>query len=214
MRKAIIDSATAEVLNVAVVAEPQSWTPAIAERIIRAARPEYRWTDPKTGKIIIKEALPKESRHVLTLADHGFRPLSGPLLATGDLPPELAGDTWYFVKVIDDADFLLLDDPTGEPIVLTGGGDVTLTEAPFDPGAGKELIDPAGAVIGGMWDGEKFLPPPGPTPEEVREATAAKLDPARVLEALVVKTGAAADLDKDDRDAFDALREGRGEAAL
>ena len=180
MRKAIIDSATDEVIGVAVVAEPQGWQANVIKRITRPFRPEARWTDPKTGRVIIKEAIPEESRYVLNADGHGLRPTSGPFVPSGDLPPELT-ETAYFVKVIDENDFLLMDSVDGLPIEITPNKDgiaVMLTEVGYDPGTGRELVDDDGAAQrGGKWNrtqGKFETPPPAPDiPDPAKERRAA-----------------------------------------
>lgn len=178
MRKATIDKVTNEVLNVTVVAAPLSIEATVVKRVIRPARPEARWTNKKTGEAIIKAAIPEKARHVLNAPSHGLRPTSGPLIPTGDLPPELE-PVPYFVKVINEDDFLLTADINELPIEITPnqGGAVTLTEKGFDPGPGLELIDNDDtAQIGGKFDrgSGKFEAPPArpdiPDPAAERRA--------------------------------------------
>ncbi len=58
----------------------------------------------------------------------------------------------------------LIDDATGlvENLIVVDG--------PFDPGPGKTLRDPAGAEIGGTWDGSVFQPKPVPPPPDLSKA--------------------------------------------
>lgn len=195
MRKAIIDSATDEVLGVAVVAEPQTWDATVVKRITRPYRAEARWTDAKTGRVTIKEAMPEESRSVLNAAGHGLRPTSGPLVPSGDLPPELS-ETAYFVKVIDDNDFLLMESVDGPPIEITPNKDgiaVMLTEVGYDPGPARELIDDDGtAQPGGKWNRaqSKFEAPPAvpdiPDPAKERRAAIAAATTLDELKAAIL----------------------------
>lgn len=179
MRKAIIDKATDEVLNVAVVGAVRSWDATVVKRTTRPARPEARWVNKKTGETIIKPAMPEQARYILNAPDHDLRPTSGPLVPSGDLPPEIS-ETAYFVKVIDENDFLLMTDVDGQPIEITpnkNGVAVIVTEAGYDPGPDMELIDDDGtARPGGKFNRGtgKFDPPPPPSsPSQADQAETA-----------------------------------------
>lgn len=169
MRKAIIDKATDEVLNVAVVSDPLTLDATVVKRVIRPARPEARWTNKKTGGPIIKAAMPEEARYVFNSPGHGLKPTSAPLVPSGDVPPELESVP-YFVKVIDENDFLLMDSVDGPPIEITPNKDgvaVMLTEIGYDPGPARELVDDDGTAQAGSKYTRatgKFDPPPAPPP--------------------------------------------------
>lgn len=60
------------------------------------------------------------------------------------------------------------------------------SEAAYDPGPDKTILDPTGAEIGGTWDGSQFLPPPEPDPTVIELQK--ELEAARLLSRAADKT--------------------------
>lgn len=64
-------------------------------------------------------------------------------------------------------------------IVIESNGiveNIVIAGSDFDPGPGRTLLDAGDAQIGGVWDGTRFLPPPGPPLSEARAAALALID--------------------------------------
>lgn len=142
MRKAIVGKTDDLVKNIVVVPEPMVLKAECVRRVTRAARAEKRWWNKATRQFVVKPALEEESRGLFYAPSHGLKPTSGPFTVKGKRPAQVKTRA-YFIKVIDDDYFLLMDDVDGQPIEITGGGKVTLTEVGWHPGPDFDVVDDA-----------------------------------------------------------------------